>query len=394
MNSARRGSPDFTLLVLTLILVGFGLVMVFSASSSTAVTSHKFQFDALYFTKRQAIWAVFGTFVMLFTMNVPYQKIKKWVVPFFMFVLFMLVAVLFVGAKINGARSWFGIGTYGIQPAEFAKLAVVLYLASLISKKGEKIREFQKGLLPILIVVGFVSFLIMLQPDLGACAILLFCAAIVVITGGAKSKHLMSLCMVGGTFLVCFAAIYFLTGDHVGDYKVGRFTAFLNPWEDPLGTGYNLRMSLLAFGHGGITGAGFGQSIQKLSYLPYPYNDFIFPIIGEEFGYIGTLLFLLTFLTFIWRGIIVSLKASDVFGTLTGTGIMSMFGIQALINIGGVTGTIPLTGVTLPFISYGGSSLLLSMFSMGILLSISREHQPLAKSKNTRNKTKTGRLSL
>lgn len=370
-----RGAPDFPLLILTLLLVGFGLVMVFSASSSMTVVTEKFGYDALYFTKRQLMWAGLGTFMMLVLMNVSYVKFRQWVVPM-MFVTFILLAIVpFVASDINGAHSWLGIGGFGIQPTEFAKIAVILYLASIITKKENKFREFKRGLLPVLIVIGMIALLIMLQPDLGSCVILLLSATAIIIAGGANVKHVMAtFAVIGGIGALGFS-LYLLTHPNfTGGYRLARFTAFMDPFADKDGTGLQLLRSLEAFGHGGFTGVGLGNSVQKLFYLPYAYNDFIFSIIGEELGFVGTILFLLFYILFLWRALIVSLRCPDIFGTLVGVGMVSLIGIQALINMGGVSSAIPMTGVTLPFISYGGSSLLALLMGMGVLLSISREY--------------------
>ncbi|MEW9697848.1 putative lipid II flippase FtsW [Paenibacillus sp. SI8] len=376
MNPPRRGTPDFLLLFLTLVLVCFGLAMVFSASSMTS--AYKWA-DPWYFTKKQLIAVGLGSIGMLLCMNIHYTKLKKLVIPAFFVIVVMLVLVIFT-EKANGAASWFSFGKFGIQPTEFAKLIVILYLASLISNKEEKFRDFKNGLLPALLIVGFVSFLIMLQPDLGSCFILLACSAIVIIVGGSNLKHIFTL----GTGLAAIGtmvvAIYvWKASTAVGDsanrpgYRMNRLTSFMDPFSDHSDTGYQVVQSLYAFGHGGLSGAGFGQGIQKLHYLPEAHNDFIFAIIGEEFGFIGSALFILIFLLFIWRGILVAVRSPDMFGMVAGVGIMGMFAFQALINIGGVTSSIPLTGVTLPFISSGGSSMMVCLISMGVLLSISRE---------------------
>jgi len=371
MNPLRKGSPDFLLMFLTLILTGFGILMVFSASSATAAIEYN---DSLYFTKRQIIWAAAGLFLMLIMMNIPFLWWKKLVFPVFVLAIASLVLVLIFGVVRNGARSWFQIGPFGGQPTEFAKLAIIMYLAALISRKGEKFRDFKRGLLPVMIIVGIVCALIMMQPDLGSCFILVMTAGLVIIAGGANLKHILLSGLFLASILGCVLGGYFLftPADQIKSYRLDRFTAYLDPWADPLDTGFHLIQSLYAFGHGGLTGAGFGQSIQKLHYLPYAYNDFIFPVIGEELGLIGALTVLLVLLLLMWRALIISLRCPDIFGTLLGTGIVGMIGIQAVINLGGVTGLIPITGVTLPFISYGGSSLLVTLVSMGILLSISR----------------------
>ncbi|AOZ94576.1 putative lipid II flippase FtsW [Paenibacillus crassostreae] len=386
----KKGAPDFQLLILTLLLVGFGLVMVFSASSSLTVASEKFNNDALFFTKRQFISVTLGGFFMLIAMNIPYQKYKVLFIPFFMLTIIMLILVPYLGDATNGARSWFRIGPLSIQPTEFAKLATILYLAALITKKGERLRNFKKGFIPVIMIAGGVAGLIMMQPDLGSTMILVATCGLIIYAGGASMKHIM-----GSIALFVLGAGLVLGVDTLIDslskpsepsttvnqsYKQDRIAAFIDPFKDPEGSGYNLIQSLTAIGQGGITGSGFGQSIQKLHYLPNSYNDFIFAVIGEEFGFIGTALFLLFYLYFIWRGILVSLRCPDPFGTLVGIGVMGLIAIQAFINIGGVTQTIPLTGVTLPFISYGGSSTLIMMISMGIILSISREsNKPVVK---------------
>lgn len=384
MNPPQRGTPDFILLFLTLALIGFGLVMVFSASYSIT-----FQDDPLSYTKRQVVWALIGTFVMFITMNTSYHKVKKLFIPFFLFVLFLLILVLLIGEERNGAKSWFSIGPFGGQPTEFAKIGIILYLSVMIGRKGDKLRDFKTGLSPLLIMVGLVSFLIMLQPDLGSTVIMLLSASLVIIVGGARKKHILLLAGIASTLIFAIIMIEMWTA-HLTDkpsYRLRRLISFMNPWDDPLDSGLQLIQSWFALGHGGLFGAGFGQSIQKLHYLPFAHNDFIFAIIGEELGFLGAGLFLLVYLMFIWRGLLVALRCSDVTGTLVGIGIVGMIGIQVLINIGGVIGAIPITGVTLPFISYGGTSLLSTMFATGILLSISRENSKLEKTKSPASTT-------
>jgi cell division protein FtsW len=362
MNEPRRGRPDFLLLFLTFLLVGFGLLMVFSTSEAKSLGN----FHSLwYFTERQAIWAALGTFSMFLCMNIPYNQFKKWFLPIFLIVLALLCLVLMFGTKVNGHRSWFGVGSLGIQPTEFAKLSLILYLAALISKKGERIREFKKGLLPLLVIVFLVASLIMLQPDIGSDLVILLSAFIVILASGANILQLAAV-------VLCAVPIgaYIMVAK---SYRLQRFTAYLHPWNDSQDSSYQLIQSLYAFGHGGITGTGFGRGVEKMFYLPEAHTDFIFSTIGEEFGLIGCILFFLVYLAFLWRGIVISLRSPDTFGTLAGIGIVSVIGVQALINLGGVTGSIPITGVPLPFISYGGSSLLICMTSIGILLSISRE---------------------
>lgn len=388
----RRGTPDFQLLVLTLLMVGFGIVMVFSSSSSIAMVNKNFGYDPLYFTKRQIIFAFVGLIGMFIAMNIPYEKYKKLFVPVFVFAIVLLMIVPFSGG-INGASSWLNVGSLGIQPTELAKVTTIMYLSALISKKGERFRDLRTGYIPVMVIVGFVAGLIMLQPDLGSCMILVATAGLIIFAGGANLKHIMgsiALLVLGASIVMGVGALWDKinpgdSADTGSDYKMGRIQAYLDPWADPQHTGYNLIQSLTAIGHAGVTGTGFGQGIQKLHYLPNAYNDFIFSVIGEEFGFLGTLIFLLFYIYFIWRGLLVSLRCQSAFGTLMGVGIMGLIAIQAFVNIGGVTRTIPVTGVTLPFISYGGSSLLVMMVAMGIVLSISRQSSLPAKQERTKS---------
>lgn len=372
MNPPRRGTPDFLLLFLTFALAGFGLLMVYSSSSAIALSDEIYGGDSFYFAKRQAIAMILGLFAMIFVMNVHYKLLRKWTPVIFLITLVLLALVPFIGSGPLGVRSWFRLGPFNLQPTEFAKLSIVLYLASLITKKGDKFQDFKKGLLPALIIIGLVGFMIMQQPDMGSCAILVLGAMTVVIAGGANLKHLGIISGIGVGIAGLVLGIMALAGHGFDSYRFNRFRVFMDPWSDPLDTGFQIIQSLYAFGHGGFTGAGFGQSIQKLHYLPEAHNDFIFAIIGEELGFLGTSLFLLVYVLFIWRGIIISLRCPDTFGMLVGIGIMSTIGIQALVNIGGVTNSIPMTGITLPFISYGGSSILATLIGMGIVLGISR----------------------
>lgn len=368
MNTSRRGTPDFLLLIMTLALIAFGLLMVYSASSMSATL---YWDDSLHYVKRQAIAVALGLILMMFFMNLHYNKLKKWAVPLFLLVLIMLFLVPIIGVDFNGAKSWFTLGPLNLQPAEFAKLALIIYLSALIHKKGEQFYEFKKGLLPTLIIIGLYCGLIMLQPDFGSTVVLGLISALVILVGGANLKHFFALSIGGIVIASLVVVIPFLTGN--SDFRSARIASFIDPWADSSNSSWQITQSLMAFGHGGIGGAGFGQSIQKLGFLPAPHNDFIFAIMGEELGFIGCSFFLIFYLLFLWRGILISLRCKDSFGSLVGVGIMGMIGIQALINLGGVTNTIPLTGVTLPFISYGGSSVLVLMASIGVVIGLSRE---------------------
>ncbi|RIX49951.1 cell division protein FtsW [Paenibacillus nanensis] len=385
-ENGSRGRPDFLLLIMTLLLVGFGIVMVFSASSGVAAVSPQFGNDSFYFTKRQVIFACLGIFGMFIIMNIRYHVFKKGFMLFFIPVLIMLILVPFTSEEINGARSWFGIGSLGIQPTEPAKLAMILYLGALITKKGEKFRDFKRGLVPVVIIVGFLCGLIMLQPDLGSCLVLVTCAIVMIVAGGANLKQVFVTGAGLSVFVAVVVSISMAINPTSWQYRIARFTAFMDPIGNFRESSYQLVSSLQALSHGGLTGAGFGGSVQKLHYLDYPYNDFIFAIIAEELGFIGCFIFLVFLLLFLWRGLIVALRCPDIYGTVVGTGIVGLFAMQTFINIGGVTGAIPLTGVTLPFVSYGGSSILVCLMCMGILLSLSREYNRTDKPKNSKNR--------
>ena len=360
----KRGTPDFVLFFLTLALVGFGLVMIASASQ---VIAYWYRDDPFYFVKRQLASAGVGLVAMLVAMNIPYRVYKR----FFLLIaaasfLFLLTVFLpGVGKEVNGARGWIALGSLQLQPAEFAKLGLILYLSALIAKKGERFRDFQTGLLPPLIVTGLFFLVILLQNDLGTGLVLIATAGVVLVVGGANLRHLLKLGALALALIIGFVLM--------ASYRVERFTAFLDPWSEPQGASYQLIQSLYAIAHGGVTGAGFGQSIQKYFYLPFPHTDFIFSVFAEEFGFVGCVVFVLVYVLFLWRMLILSLRCPDPFAHLLGTGIVGMIAIQALINLGGVTGMLPITGVPLPFISYGGSSLIVCMTATGLVLSLSRE---------------------
>lgn len=358
-----RSAPDIWLLISILLILGIGLMMVYSASAVKAF--HDFG-DQFYFLKRQAIFAGLGLVSMLFLSRVNYSLWKK-TAPILLLICFgllLLVLIPGIGNVRGGARSWLGIGSFGIQPSEFMKLAMVIFLAKWLSIEQQKITQFTKGLLPPLALV-FVAFgLIMLQPDLGTGAVMVGASMILIFTAGARLAHLGGLAMIG---VVGFVGLVI-----AAPYRLKRITFFLDPWADPLGGGYQIIQSLFAIGPGGLVGLGLGASRQKFSYLPEPQTDFIFSILAEELGFIGGATLILLFLIVIWRGVRTAISAPDTFGSLLAIGITSIIGVQVLINIGVVIGMMPVTGITLPLVSYGGSSLTLLLTALGILLNISR----------------------
>lgn len=358
-----RSNPDIWLLMSILLILSIGLMMVYSASAVLAF--HEFG-DKFYFLKRQAIFAALGLLSMYFMMNINYSVWKKWA-PMLLIICFgLLVLVLIPGVGVvrGGARSWLGISSFGIQPSEFMKLAMILFLAKWLSAEQQKITQFTKGLLPPLGLVFLAFGLIMLQPDLGTGAVMVGASMILIYTAGARMSHLGGLAMIG---VVGFVGLII-----AAPYRLKRITSFLDPWSDPLGGGYQIIQSLFAIGPGGLVGLGLGMSRQKFSYLPEPQTDFIFSILAEELGFIGGATIILLFLIVIWRGIRAAIAAPDTYGSLLAIGITSIIGVQVLINIGVVIGMMPVTGITLPLVSYGGSSLTLLLTGLGILLNISR----------------------
>lgn len=358
-----RTVPDLWMIAATLGILAIGIVMVYSASAVAAFHDYG---DAFYYVKRQLIFAVLGVAAMFVTMNVHYTFWRKWAIPAVLVCFALLVIVLVPGLGVvrGGARSWLGIGSLGIQPSEFMKLAMVLFLAKLLSERQDQIQRFTTGLLPPLGIMGAAFALIMLQPDLGTGSVMIGASLIVIYVAGAKLSHLGGLALVGVVGLVGLIA--------AAPYRLQRITAFLDPWQDPLGAGYQSIQSLYAIGPGGLVGLGLGMSRQKYNYLPEPQTDFIFSIIAEELGFIGGALLLLLFLLLIWRGMRTAITIGDPYGSLLAAGIVGIFAVQVLINIGVVIGMMPVTGITLPLVSYGGSSLTLLLTALGILLNLSR----------------------
>ncbi|SHG87932.1 cell division protein FtsW [Virgibacillus chiguensis] len=362
-NRSTNASPDYILMGVIIGLLVIGVVMVYS--SSYVWSAYKFS-DSLYYVKRQLLFAGTGVIAMLLIMNVPYTTWKKYakLILLVCFCLLFLVLIPGIGMVRGGAQSWIGIGAFSIQPSEFMKLGLIIFLASHLAKYQKYITSLKKGFLPSILLIFTAFGLIMLQPDLGTGMVLVLTCMVMVFTAGARLSHFFGL---GALGLVGFVGLI-----ASAPYRISRITAFLNPWEDPLGDGFQIIQSLYAIGPGGLLGLGFGNSLQKYFYLPEPQTDFIFAILGEELGFIGGTVVILLFLLLFWRGIKISLEAPDSFARLLALGIVSMLAIQAMINISVVIGLIPVTGITLPFLSYGGSSLTLILCSAGILLNISK----------------------
>lgn len=362
-KSVSKGNVDFLMFCTVLMLVAIGVVMVYSASSYIAFYQLK---DSMYYLKRQGLFAVIGIIFMFFAMKIDYHFYKKYI-KILMLVTTCLLFVVFAFEDTNGARRWIPLGFFNLQPSEIAKYVIVLFMAGSIEKKGEKIKSFTYGVIPYIIVSAFYAGLVLAEKNLSIASIIMGVTLIVLYAAGAKMWHLI--CIVIPIIGAGAAAIYFET------YRLQRFLIFRNPWADPKKYGYQLIQSFLALGSGGIWGVGLGCSRQKCYYIPEPHNDFIFAILGEELGIIGCIMVILLFITFVWRGAVTAMKAKDVYGTLMAAGITSVIGLQAVINIAVVTGSIPVTGVPLPFISSGGSSLVVNLIAVGVLLNISKNNE-------------------
>ena len=358
----RRRTPDFLLFFATTALVAIGLVMVYSSSSVKAEFTYG---RSAYFLQQQLIWALLGMGAMAVMMNFDYWRLSNlaWPVVVATFLSLIVVIIPGLGVISHGASRRIGIGNLGFQPSEAAKLGVVLFMAYILSRDPERIKNFWRGLVPSLLLLGISFGLILKQPDLGTAVSLAGTVITMIFIAGAQMKHLVGLALSAVPILAW--AIF------SAPYRRERFFAFLDPWKDPLDSGFHIIQALYALGSGGLLGLGLGQSRQKFFYLPEQHTDFIFAVLGEELGFLGAATTLLLFFLLFWRGYRIAVTAPDTFSSLLAAGITTMIAVQALINIGVVTSTLPITGIPLPFLSYGGSSLLFSLASVGILLNIS-----------------------
>lgn len=352
------------LLVVSVILISiFGIIMIYSASSIWA--EYKYN-DPLKYVKNQALFFIIGLILMFLVSKINYKFYlkKSNILLIGCIILLILVLIPGVGMVRNGSRSWFGIGSFGIQPSEFTKLALIIFTSKYLMNNEKNMKNIKKGVLPILCVLLFVFGLIMLQPDFGTGMIIVISIIGLLFVGGVSMKFFIGLGIIG---------VLGITGlIIIAPYRLARILSFLNPWSDPLGSGFQIIQSLYAIGPGGLFGFGFLNSRQKHFYLPEPQTDFIFSIISEEFGFLGIVIVVTLFLTIIITGFKISKNCKDLFGKYLSFGIMFQLSFQALLNLMVVVGLIPVTGVTLPFLSYGGSSLLITLCSIGVILNISR----------------------
>ncbi len=353
------------LLFLIIIIIGvFGIVMIYSASAIWA--EYKFQ-DPFKFVKSQSLFFLIGIIMCLVVSRIPPDFWKKYANKIILacFILLVLVLIPGIGTVRNGSRSWFGIGGLGIQPSEFAKIGLIIFVSKYLSQNQKELRDIKKGVLPILLVIGVFFLLIMLEPDFGTAMVIVLTLVSLIFISGVKVSFFIKIGLVGLMGIVALII--------VAPYRMARIISFLNPWSDPLGSGFQIIQSLYAIGPGGLLGQGFLNSHQKHFYLPEPQTDFIFSIISEEFGFLGVLIVISFFFFLFYRSVKISLKSNGLFQKFLAFGLSIGILIQATLNLCVVIGLIPVTGVTLPFFSYGGSSLLVTMISIGIILSISRK---------------------
>jgi cell division protein FtsW len=359
----RKVAPDMWLFGVAVLLLSAGVVMVYSASA--IVAADRFN-DPYFFLKKQLFWALLGAVAMLVAVRVDYRHLERLVVPALIVAAVLLVLVLVppFGQSINGTRRWIRLGVVSFQPAELAKLALVLYLAAFVARNGERLGELRRGLLPPLLVAGGFAALVFVQPDLGNCLTLIALTFGLLYLAGSPARYL--------GWALAPALPLLAIAIYVAPYRLRRMTAFWDPWSDPRGSGFQIIQSWLAFGNGGVLGQGVGASRQKLFYLPESHTDFIFAVIGEELGFLGAAAFVALFAVLIWRGLRIGLRTSEPFGAYLALGITLLIATQTLVNLGVVTGLLPTKGLPLPFVSFGGSALLMTMLSTGVLLNISQ----------------------
>ncbi len=352
---------DAGLLLPVLFLMGIGIVMVYSSSSALALKRYGSDY---FYLKKQILFAMTGIVALIICRHFPYKFLRKFTYVFLAASLLFLGAVLVsgLGYSAGGATRWLRLGGFSFQPSEFARFAMIIYLAYSLSKKREKIKEFYIGFVPHVIVFGILAILIVIQPDFGTVVILGAITWLMMFVGGTRILHLFSALL----FVVPVAYWIMINAE----YRLKRIMSFLDPWQYPANEGYQIVHSLMAFGTGGIWGTGIGQGYQKLFYLPEPHTDFIFSVIGEELGLFGVLFIIGLYLVILWKGVIIAKNTDDFFGAYVAIGITTAIGLQVCINMGVTLGLLPTKGLTLPFLSYGGTSLVFNMAFIGILMNI------------------------
>ncbi|NLX60980.1 MAG: putative lipid II flippase FtsW [Tissierellia bacterium] len=362
-KKVSKKASDFTLLLSTLILVFIGIIMVFSSSWPEAIRMN----DGYFFLKRQIIFATIGIIAMLFFMNFDYRYLKKFSKLIYLVSLFTgLLIFTPLGLELKGARRWVNLGFITFMPSDIIKIGSIIFLSDFLSKRKNEVKGLRKGTIPAMLIIGLSCGMIYLQRSLSVTVTLAMTLMIIFFVAGMKLSHLFAMIVAGAL------GLFYAITDEDHAYRMRRWTAFLDPFADKTDSGWQAVQSLYALGSGGLFGLGLGKSRQKFFYIPEPYNDFIFSIIGEELGFLGALTVILLFIVVIWRGIRIALNIDDLFGCLLATGIVGLIIVQTLIHIAVVTSSMPTTGIPLPFVSYGGTSLVVYLSSIGILLNISR----------------------
>jgi cell division protein FtsW len=359
----RKREYDFWLLFTVLFLLAIGNIMVFSASSYNALYYHG---NKYYFLIRQLLWSVVGIISMFFFSKIDYHKIASTspILLIISTVLLILVRIPGIGSNINGSWRWFNFGPVSFQPSEFTKIAIILFLSFSLSKNSERLKYFFKGLLPYLLIIGVTDALLYLEPHMSAIILITMVSVIILFFAGAKIRHFLIIGIPTGVF-----GWQLIISD---PYRLERILSFLDPFKYRQEGGFQVVNSLYAIASGSVFGRGLGKSLQKYLYIPEPHNDFIFSVLAEELGFIGALTTIILFMLFIWRGMKIAMNAADMMGSLIAAGITSLIACETIINVAVVTSTIPTTGMPLPFFSYGGTSLLFLLISIGILLNISK----------------------
>ena len=366
---------DFILCITVLLLLALGIIMVLSASAPSALSTTG---NSYTYVKKQLLFAIAGLFVMFFLSKVDYRFYKKyyWYIYFISWLVLLLVAVPGLGYSVKGATRWIKIGGFQFQPSEITKIGMIIFFGGYLSDHKDELQQLGKGFIkPLAFLVPPIGILYLVQNHLSVSLVIAIVVIVMMFMAGTRLKYFVIVGVAGIVLVSCAIGIAGMkqsTDDQQKSFRLDRIATYFDPWADPQGTGYQTVQSLYAIGSGGMFGLGLGNSKQKYLYIPEPHNDFIFSILAEELGFFGCMLVIVLFAIFIWRGILISMKANDLFGSTIAIGITTMIAVQAIINIAVVTGTVPTTGMSLPFFSYGGTALLLLLANVGILLNISR----------------------
>ena len=369
----RKKPMDFIMLVTVLLLLALGIVMVLSASSPTALAEDG---NSYSYVSKQVGFAAIGIVAMLIISKIDYKIYRKYYKIIYVIAIGLLLLVPLIGYEVGGAKRWINIGgLFSLQPSEIVKIGIIVFYAAYLAKRKDDIKKLKEGFIqPLILLVPVIVILIIFQTHLSATIVITFVVLVMMLVAGTRLKYFLT---IGTSLAALGAGILFLLAKFakIGTFRLTRLVSFMDPWADPTGDGWQAIQNLYAIGSGGLFGVGLGDSKQKYLYISEPHNDCIFAVLAEELGFIGCAIVIILFGIFIWRGILAAIKAPDLFGTLLATGITALVAIQVIINIGVVTAVLPVTGMPLPFFSYGGTSLLILLCSVGVLLNISRQSQ-------------------